>query len=146
MISDTNDDRLEAIAANSAANGFNQIVGVEVDAAGDDWARITVPHDETFANPKMGTIMHGGVAMTALDTAMSYAVMAALHDDPRSIGPTIDLTVTFVSPADESLSVTGTIVRLGSRQAIVEGRAVGADSGDLVATGQGIWRVFSGDR
>jgi acyl-coenzyme A thioesterase PaaI-like protein len=41
--------------------------------------------------------------------------------------------------------VTGRVLRVGRRNAILEGRVGGADTGDLVATGQGVWRVFSGD-
>jgi uncharacterized protein (TIGR00369 family) len=138
-------DRYDEVAEKAHGHGFNQILGLELDAVGENWARVTVPHDERFVNPETESVMHGGVVTTTLDAAQAYAMIARLHDDPRSAGPTMTLNVNFVSTADEPLVVTGRVLRVGRRNAILEGRAEGADTGDLVATGQGVWRVFSGD-
>lgn len=143
MTEDETDERLEEMRAQLDEHGFMETIGYTLEAVGDDWARGRVPHSPEFVNPPTESVMHGGISATVLDVVAGHAIMATLHGDPeRRCGPTIDLNISYVSTADEPLVARGETLRLGTHNAIAEGRIEGADTGDLVATGQGVWRVF----
>ncbi len=79
--------------------------------------------------------MHGGIVCTMLDSAMSCAVHTAL---PAGVSyTTIEIKVNF----DHSISVdtgeihaTGTVIKVGRKIAVAEGRVVDR-AGDLLAHG-----------
>lgn len=86
---------------------------------------------EQHYNP-MGTV-HGGVAATMLDTVMACAVHTQL---PLTVGyTTLELKINYVRPIfahTGAIRAEGTVVHLGKRTALAEGRLVDAD-GKLLA-------------
>jgi uncharacterized protein (TIGR00369 family) len=137
------DKRLADLQTRANAHGLHESIGYTLEAVGDDWARASVPHSPEFVNPPTDAAMHGGITATVLDVVVGHAIMSALYDDPdRECGPTINLNINYVSTADEPLVARGEILRLGKHNALAEGRVEGADTDKLVATGQGVWRVF----
>lgn len=144
MSSEETGDRQRAIMESASENGFNRTLGFTIEVVGEDWVRASVPHDREFVNENHDQAMHGGVAASALDAVTGYAVMAQVYDNPdRTIGPTINLNVNYVSTSSEPLIAYGEVVRLTAQNAIGEGRIEGANTGKLVAKGQGVWRVFA---
>jgi uncharacterized protein (TIGR00369 family) len=96
-----------------------------------------------FANPQQ--TLHGGIAATMLDSAMTCAVVTMLP--PGSGTTTIDLSVSYLRavPLDgRVLRAEGTVVHMGRRLATAHGRLV--DGHDrLVATATTACMVLSGE-
>lgn len=134
---------IDQLNAHIREHEFLAELGFTVEAVDDDRLRASVPHDEKYANPGMGGRLHGGIVMSALDSVMGFTLMAVLgRTETRKIGPTVNLTTNFVSSADEGIDATGEIVRIGSSTAVIDGELRGRDSDRVIATGQGIWRVY----
>lgn len=73
--------------------------------------------------------VHGGILLTALDTAACFAVISALGHDCV----TLDLRADFVRPATGAeFTATGTLRRLGRRIALADSEISGND-GTVVA-------------
>lgn len=82
----------------------------------------------------IGTV-HGGWAASILDTAMALAVLTQL--DARHDFTTLDLKINYLRPLTEDtggVRAEGSIVHLGRRVALCEGRLVDA-GGKLYAHG-----------
>lgn len=140
------DERLEELRSRANEHGFNRVIGYTLEAVGDDWARASVPHNQEFVNPPTEGAMHGGLIASVLDVVIGHSIMGALYDDPdRGCGPTINLDINYVSTANEPLIAHGEVLHFGKHNALGKGRIEGAETGKLVATGQGVWRVFGPD-
>jgi uncharacterized protein (TIGR00369 family) len=76
--------------------------------------------------------LHGGVLMALLDTAMGFAVVAQVMPQGR-FNAAAEMSTRFLAPVRGGLiSARATLLRLGKRLAVVEGRATD-DDGTLVA-------------
>ena len=97
--------------------------------------------DERHYNP-IRTV-HGGYAATLLDSAMGCAVHSTLA---AGVGyTTLDLQVRYVRPmtsATGEVRAEGRVLHAGRRQAVAEGRLVGAADGKLLAHGTTTCAVF----
>lgn len=109
----------------------------------DGTLEASIPHNEQWANPGMEGAIHGGMVVAYLDTVMGFTIMAAVADQPLNGGPTINLNTNFLSPAANDLVATGEVVRIGSSSAVVDGTLEDADTGERIATAQGVWRVYA---
>jgi len=88
-------------------------------------------------------VVHGGFAMTILDSAMGCAVQTTLAADEAYT--TLETKVNFVRPITlETGRVTceGVVIHRGGKVATAEGRLVGASSGKLLAHGTSTCLVF----
>jgi uncharacterized protein (TIGR00369 family) len=80
--------------------------------------------DPAHFNPN--GVLHGGVLMSLLDTAMGHAVALAVAPQGR-INAAAQFNIHFLVPIrDGTISARGTVVRMGKRTAVAEGRAVNA--------------------
>lgn len=89
---------------------------------------------EQHLNP-MGTV-HGGLALTMLDSAMGAAVHTTLA--PGQHYGTLETKVNLVRaimPDTGAIVAEGTVVNRGSRVATAEGRLTARESGKLLAHG-----------
>lgn len=78
-------------------------------------------------------VLHGGVTMALLDSAMGYAVAAHVHPQGR-FNAVAQMSITFIAPVKTGvLRAHATVIKLGKRLAVVEARAEAGD-GTLVAT------------
>jgi uncharacterized protein (TIGR00369 family) len=76
--------------------------------------------------------LHGGVVMALLDTAMGFAVIARISGDGR-INAAAEMSTRFLAPVRGGvLTAEATVLKIGKRLAIVEGKATD-DGGTLVA-------------
>jgi uncharacterized protein (TIGR00369 family) len=77
-------------------------------------------------------VLHGGVVMALLDSAMGEAVATAVHAHGR-FNAAAQMATNFLAPVMTGrLRARATVVKVGKRLAIVEARAT-ADDGTLVA-------------
>jgi uncharacterized protein (TIGR00369 family) len=76
--------------------------------------------------------LHGGVVMALLDTAMGFAVIARIAGEGR-INAAAEMSTRFLAPVRGGvLTAEATVLKIGKRLAIVEGKATD-ESGTLVA-------------
>lgn len=134
---------IDQLNAYTREHEFLAEMGFTIETVEEELVRASVPHNEKYANPGMEGRLHGGIVVSALDSVMGFTLMAALgRTETRKVGPTVSLTTNFVSSADEAFDAIGEIVRIGSSTAVIDGELRGRDSGRVIATGQGIWRVY----
>jgi uncharacterized protein (TIGR00369 family) len=89
---------------------------------------------EFLYNP-IGSV-HGGYAMTLLDSAMGCAIHSTL--EAGELYTTLEVKVNFIRPitADTGrVRCEGTVVHRGGRIATAEGKLIAEDSGKLLAHG-----------
>lgn len=136
------DDPLAELQEHIEDHEFVSEMNMTLESFDDDTLRTHIPHNEHWANPGMDGTLHGGVVVAFLDTVMGFALMAAAADRSINGGPTVNLNTNFLSTATGDIKAVGDVVRIGSSTAMVDGRLRDADSGELVATAQGVWRVY----
>lgn len=86
--------------------------------------------DRAHFNPH--GVLHGGVVMSLLDTAMGHLVSEAVVPSGR-INAAAQFNIHFLLPIrGGTIRARGAIVKIGRRTAVVEGRAVD-DTGAVVA-------------
>jgi uncharacterized protein (TIGR00369 family) len=86
--------------------------------------------DPSHFNPN-GTL-HGGVLMALLDTAMGFAVVAQVAGAGR-FSAAAEMSTRFLAPVRGGLVLAeATVLKIGKRLAIVEGRATD-EAGNVVA-------------
>jgi uncharacterized protein (TIGR00369 family) len=98
-------------------------LGFELTSVEEGQVEFRLIPGEYLCNP-MGAV-HGGVACTLLDSAMSCAVLSTL--DEKHAFTTVDLTVHLtraISPESGPLIAVGKLVHRGSRIVTAEGRLV----------------------
>ena len=84
------------------------------------------------AHYNLNGTLHGGVVMALLDTAMGYAVVTRVAGAGRFIAAA-EMSTRFIAPVRGGLlTAEATVLKIGKRLAIVEGKATG-DGGVLVA-------------
>lgn len=95
----------------------------------DGWIRIAFEARREFTNP--AGFIQGGFLAAMLDDTMGPAVFA--HTEGRLYCPTIDLHVSFLSPAKPGrLFGEGQVVQLGRSIGFIEGKLMAPD-GTVVA-------------
>jgi uncharacterized protein (TIGR00369 family) len=139
------DNPLEQLREHAAEHPLIDEMGITFESFEDGTLTASIPHNEQWSNPGMKGALHGGMVVAYLDTVMGFTIMASVADQPLTSGPTINLNTNFLSPANDALIATGEIVRTGASSAVVDGTLENAETGEAVATAQGVWRVYSDD-
>ncbi|HEX2575481.1 MAG TPA: PaaI family thioesterase [Aquihabitans sp.] len=119
----------------SEGAGFHELVGVQVDDAGEGHATVSLKTGDHHLN-RHGTV-HGGCLATLADTAMGAAVAAS-----GQAPVTVEMTMTYLEPAGPgTITASARIRRQGKRITIVEAEIVDDDGEDVahaIATFTGI--------
>jgi uncharacterized protein (TIGR00369 family) len=106
------------------------VLGFVPRAAGDGEATWEYTVDPAHFN--INGVLHGGVLMALLDTAMGHAVAVAVAPAGR-FNAAAQLNINFLSPVRSGLvRAHATIKKLGKRLAVVESEATD-ESGQLLA-------------
>jgi uncharacterized protein (TIGR00369 family) len=135
-------DPLEQLEEHTSEHPFIADMGIRLKSFEDGTLEASVPHDDRWANPGMEGALHGGIVMAYLDTVMGFTLMAAVANRSLTGGPTIAFNTNFLTPATKDMTATGEVIRVGSSSAVVDGRLKDEESGEAIATAQGVWRVY----
>jgi len=126
--------RLESIVHGQEAHSpMLQILGVKIHAWSDGHVELRAVPQARFHN-FMNTV-HGGWALTLLDTSMGLASLTTLL--PGEFAPTLETTAKFVRPIVAGvgeLRILGDVVSRGRRVVTLDGRVEDA-TGKLYAHG-----------
>jgi uncharacterized protein (TIGR00369 family) len=121
-----------------------ELLGWEVVDArpADGWIRVRFEGRPQFCNP--AGFIQGGFLAAMLDDTMGPAMF--IFGEGRVFTPTIDLHVSFLSPARPGpLYGEGQVVQAGKSIALLEGRLMDL-SGTLVARGTASARLVAAER
>jgi uncharacterized protein (TIGR00369 family) len=131
---------LKAIARGEAPTPpFARLLGFDVESADHGTVTFTLDPAEQHYNP-FG-VLHGGVAASLFDSALGCAVQTKLS--AGKIAPTMELHVNYVRPvtiATGRIRCIGSVIHVGKRSAIAEGRLIDAD-GKLYAHATGTFVI-----
>jgi acyl-CoA thioesterase len=136
-------DVLARVRERAARNRFWQYVGIQVDEAGEGWAKLSVRVRDELRNAA-GAPVHGGVHATLVDAAVGAALGTLSAASEGGVNQsTVDLNVTFVAAArGDVLFAEGRIVKRGRSIAFGETRVTDAE-GTLVALGRATYVILS---
>jgi len=94
-------------------------LGIELEAEEPGNVRLSLPFDESLANPGTG-VMQGGVVATLIDHAGGAAIRTTLDDPRETPHASTELNVSYVRPATGDLTAEGSVVRAGRSMGVVE--------------------------
>lgn len=119
---------------------FNEFLGMRVLRADEEGVELGIDLEPHHLNRR--GVAHGGVVTALLDSALGGAVVSAIPKEWWCA--TTSLYVQFIGgPGDGTLTATGTVVKRGATVAFARGEAYAAN-GDVIATAEGTWRLWSG--
>lgn len=113
-------------------NSFRQLLGIEVDAVDDGYARLLLPVAEHLL--QAANVVHGGVLAAFVDGAIGTVVRTVIPEGASA--STVELNISYLRPAGKGvLAAEARIVRAG-RTVIVGTAEVKDSSGRMVAVGR----------
>ena len=111
---------------------FNRLVGLQSEAVGQGWCRVSCPIREELTNPR-GAV-HGGMSATLMDVAAGISAIYA-SGEPRPM-VTQSMSCHYLRPLTGSQMVAeGLAVKAGHRTCLVR-VDVQDDEGHLCCTGE----------
>jgi uncharacterized protein (TIGR00369 family) len=109
---------------------YLQHLGIELVEFSENSATMKMPMKEELRQPY--GLLHGGATASLIDTAMAFAVVAAIGDEEKAT--TVDLTVHYLRPVvNETTICVAKTVRVG-RRLITVSADVSDENGRLIAT------------
>lgn len=118
---------LDVINKRIAEVGILSFIGYRLVDLGEGYAKAVFEHDRRLE--RSGGIIHGGVIMTALDTTMGFAAVAATKGENNV---TLELKVNFLEPLDGgTYEITARVLRRGLHTVVVDGEL--RKRGDVLA-------------
>ncbi|MEM3670150.1 MAG: PaaI family thioesterase [Thermoprotei archaeon] len=122
----------------SKDGGLFRLVGFSIKEVSEGSASMTFSNSDVAT--RRGGMVHGGVAMYALDTACGLSVMT-VNDSTDQV--TLELKVNFLVPLTHPpFTVSGHTIRKGGRTVVAEGEIVDS-KGEICAKALGTWYILS---
>ncbi|MCI4348941.1 MAG: PaaI family thioesterase [Thermoplasmata archaeon] len=122
--------------------GFHREVGFSIEPAETHDGTCVVSGKVEARHLNVNQVVHGGVFVTILDTAMGGAVVTLLDENESTA--TTSLYVEFLRPGREGqiLRAKGEVVRRGRHLAFAEGNLFDGD-GRRLSQAHGTWYIWS---
>ncbi len=124
---------------------FSAHIGAEMEELREGYARLSLVLQPHHTNPS--GVMHGGVIMTMMDSALG-ASLGALRGEEARRNPhaTVEMNASFLSGArpGDRIVVEGRVLRLG--KTIAFGEAEARRDGELIAKGRLTFAIRPGGR
>ena len=96
-----------------------QDLGIAIEDQSEGYVRLSLPFDDSLANPGTG-VMQGGVVATLIDHAGGAAIRTTLEDPAATPHASTELNVSYVRPASGDLVAEASVVRSGTSMGVVE--------------------------
>jgi acyl-CoA thioesterase len=137
------DDPLTTVRGRTRTNLFWSYLGVEVDGAGEGWARLRLPVRGELCNAA-GAPVHGGVYSALVDMAVGGALSTLHAAAAGGVGQTtLELNVSFIAPTREGdILAEGRILRRGRTIAVGDASITDA-TGRLLAVGRATYMILA---
>lgn len=99
---------------------FLSDLGVTIEDQSAGTATVSLPYDESLANPGSGALQ-GGVVATVLDHAAGAALRTTFDVSDGTVPghSSTDLNVSYLQPATDDLTAIATTLRVGGSTAVV---------------------------
>jgi uncharacterized protein (TIGR00369 family) len=118
---------------------FPQVVGLQLEEAKVDYARLRLPYRPELRQP--AGVVHGGAIATLIDTVVVPAVGA--HYPALPVMLTIDMQIRYLGAAREAdLVAEGWVVKRGKSIVFCEASVTADPGNDVVAEGWLTYRVI----
>lgn len=96
-----------------------QDLGITLESQSEGSVTLSLPFDDSLANPGTG-VMQGGVVATLIDHAGGAAIRTTLDDPAGTPHASTELNVSYVRPASGDLTAEASVVRSGTSMGVVE--------------------------
>ncbi|QLD90077.1 PaaI family thioesterase [Natronomonas salina] len=112
-------------------------LGIAIEAQSEGSVTLSLPFDESLANPGTG-VMQGGVVATLIDHAGGAAIRTTLDEPDSTPHASTELNVSYVRPASDDLRAEATVIRSGSAMGVVDVEVTSEHEGErkTVAVGR----------
>ena len=119
--------------------GFRELVGAELSAAGEGRAVVRLRAGNRHLNP--GGTVHGGAISTLVDVSMAEAIGTTVAEgDERPV--TVEMKVNYMTPGKPGAIVSEARVRKGGKtMTVVEAEVVQEEDGEVVALATGTYTI-----
>jgi uncharacterized protein (TIGR00369 family) len=124
------------------ANSLYQALGIQIEAAEDGKARSRLIPKPALCWP-FPEQPHGGVLFTLIDTTMAWAIWSQL--DPGFNSTTVNIDIHFTRPAKSDVFVCTAWSKHKTRRSSFVRADIQNRNGELVAMGQGVFRIIPVD-
>ena len=111
-------------------------LGISIEEQSEGYVRLSLPFDDSLANPGTG-VMQGGVVATLIDHAGGAAIRTTLEDPAATPHASTELNVSYVRPASDDLLAEASVVRSGSSMGVVEVEVTSEHEGERKAVAVG---------
>lgn len=119
---------------------FVQQLGIELIAIDEGTARLRLPYRDELST--VGQMLHGGVIASCIDIGIMTAAWSGSAVPQQLRGVTVSMSVQFLEPLyAEGIDILGTRLHAGRSLKTCRADIVGTESGRLVATGTGTYKV-----
>lgn len=119
---------------------FVQQLGIELIDIDEGVARLRLPYRDELST--VGQMLHGGVIAGCIDIGIMTAAWAGSEVPQQLRGVTVSMSVQFLEPVyAEGIDIVGTRLHGGRSLKTCRADIVGTESGRLVATGTGTYKV-----
>lgn len=95
-----------------------QNIGITLEEQRDGYVRLSLPYDESLANPGTG-VMQGGIVATLIDHGGGAAIRTTLDEPRETTHASTELNVSYLRPATADLTAEATVVRSGRTRGVV---------------------------
>lgn len=123
-----------------ATSPYISHLGIQLVALQPGGATLALPFQESLAT--VGTVIHGGAIASLMDTAGAVAAWSDVEAPASGRGSTVNLTVSYLAPAQrEDVQAIARVLRRGRQMVFLDIEVVGSTSGQLVAKGQATYKL-----
>ncbi|TKR26244.1 PaaI family thioesterase [Natronomonas salsuginis] len=95
-----------------------QDLGITLEEQREGYVRLSLPYDESLANPGTG-VMQGGIVATLIDHGGGAAIRTTFENPRETTHATTELNVSYLRPATADLTAEATVVRSGRTRGVV---------------------------
>lgn len=125
-----NEENKQAATEVVKTTPYLKLLGVELVEITEEKTVMSLQMQEKLRQPY--GLLHGGATASLIDTAMAFAVIAAIGTEDKAT--TVDLTVQYLRPHTEGKIIcTAKVLRAGKRLIFLSAEVVN-EQGKLVAT------------